>query len=66
MGLRVRKKKNTSGSFSIQIVDRTNRGYKVVETIGCSSDEAEIERLYLNAIARIDELSQNLFSTISR
>ncbi len=33
MGLRVRKKKNQSGSISVQIVDRTNRGYKVVETL---------------------------------
>ena len=36
MGLRVRKKKNQSGSISVQIVDGTNRGYKVVETLGCS------------------------------
>jgi len=64
MGLRVRKKKNRSGSVSIVIVDRTNRGYKVVETIGCSKDENKIEQLYQQALQRIDELEQNLFTII--
>ena len=62
MNLRVRKKRNASGSISVQILDRTNRGYKVVETIGCSSDNKDIEQFYEKAIHRINELSQNLFS----
>lgn len=62
MNLRVRKKKNASGSISIQILDRTNRGYKVVETIGCSYNEDEIEQFYEKALQRINELSQNLFA----
>ena len=62
MNLRVRKKKNASGSISIQILDRTNRGYKVVETIGCSSNEDEIKQFYEKALQRINELSQNLFA----
>ncbi|MCT7482746.1 IS1634 family transposase, partial [Aliarcobacter cryaerophilus] len=62
MSLRVRKKKNQSGSISVQIVDRTNRGYKVVETLGCSDDETEIDKLHQKAISRINDLSQNLFS----
>ena len=62
MGLRVRKKKNQSGSISVQIVDRTNRGYKVVETLGCSDDETEIDKLHQKAILRINDLFQNLFS----
>jgi hypothetical protein len=61
MNLRVRKKKNKSGSVSIVIVDRTNRGYKVVESLGSSKNELEIEALYQKALARIDELEQNLF-----
>ena len=61
MGLRVRKKKNKSGSISIVIVDRSNRGYKVVETIGCSKDEKEIEKFYQKALDRINELENNLF-----
>jgi hypothetical protein len=36
MYLHIRKKKNKSGSISIQIVDRKNRKYKVIETIGCA------------------------------
>jgi len=61
MGLRVRKKKNKSGSISIVIVDRSNRGYKVVETIGYSKDEKEIEKFYQKALDRINELENNLF-----
>jgi hypothetical protein len=61
MNLRVRKKKNKSGSISIVIVDRSNRGYKVVESLGSSKDKLEIEALYQKALRRIDELEQNLF-----
>jgi len=61
MGLRIRKKKNKSGSISIVIVDRSNRGYKVIETIGYSKDKDEIEALYQKALKRIDELEKNLF-----
>ena len=61
MGLRIRKKKNKSGSISIVIVDRSKRGYKVVETIGYSKDKDEIEALYQKALKRIDELEKNLF-----
>jgi len=60
MSYRVRKKKNTSGSISVQIIDRKNRAYKVVETIGCSKDELDIEVLYQKALKRIDELENNL------
>ncbi len=42
----VRKKKNKSGSVSVQIIDKDN-GYKVVRTIGASKDVHEIERLFL-------------------
>jgi len=60
MSLRVRKKRNASGSVSIHIVDRTNRGYKLVESLGSSKDEKEIEKLYQKALNRIDELENNL------
>lgn len=60
MSLKVRKKKNSSGSTSIHIVDRTNRGYKVIESLGSSSDENKIESLYNQALIRIDELEENL------
>ena len=60
MGLRVRKKRNASGSISIHIVDRTNRGYKVIESLGSSKDEKEIEQLYNQALQKIDQLENNL------
>jgi len=60
MRLRVRKKKNKSGSTSILIVDRSDRGYKVVENLGFSKDKDEIEKLYKRALQRIDELGRNL------
>ena len=41
----VRKKKNSSGSISIQIISKKNGKYKLVETIGCSKDKFEIEEL---------------------
>ncbi len=62
MGLRVRKKKNASGSISIQIVDRSSRGYKVIESVGFSKNEDKIEKLYKKALQRVDELEKNLFS----
>ena len=63
MGLRVRKKKNASGSISIHIVDRTDRGYRVIESLGSSKDEKEIEQLYNQALQKIDELENNLLHT---
>jgi transposase len=40
----VRKKKNASGSVSVQIVDKS-RGYRVFKTLGAASDPEEISRL---------------------
>jgi len=42
----VRKKRNKSGTVSVQIIDKT-KGYKVVRTIGTSANINEIERFYL-------------------
>ena len=42
----VRKKKNPSGVVSIQIIDKSKRTYRVVKTIGSSSDFSTIETLY--------------------
>ena len=38
----VRKKRNKSGSISVQIVDKSD-GYRVVKTVGASKVDAEIE-----------------------
>jgi hypothetical protein len=64
MGLSIRHKKNKSGTISVQIIDRANRGYKVIETIGCSNNEIEL-RLYNNiAQSRLKELNKKLYPTL--
>lgn len=40
----VRRKPNTSGSVSVQVVDKAN-GYRVVKTIGTARDPQHVERL---------------------
>ena len=43
----IRKKKNPSGVVSVQIIDKSRGKYKVLKTIGSSSDGLEIENLYI-------------------
>ena len=42
----VRKKKNKSGSTSIQVIDKSNGCYRVIKTIGSSTERKAIEELY--------------------
>lgn len=42
----VRRKKNPSGVISVQVIDKSQRAYKVIKTIGSSSDPVEVLRLY--------------------
>jgi hypothetical protein len=42
----IRKKKNSSGVVSVQVIDKSGGKYRVVKTVGSSSDAAEIEKLY--------------------
>ena len=42
----VRKKKNKSGVISIQIIDKSSGSYKMIKTIGSSSDPIEVEHLF--------------------
>lgn len=42
----VRKKRNKSGSISVHVIQKGN-GYKIVKTLGTSTDAAEIERLVI-------------------
>ncbi len=44
MGMFLRRKRNKSGSISIQIIDKSN-GYKVIQTLGSSRDFDVVERL---------------------
>jgi hypothetical protein len=52
----VRKKKNRSGSVSIQIIKKIDRINKVVKTIGSSADPAEIDLLYHKALYEMPRL----------
>lgn len=54
----VRKKNNKSGSVSIQIIDKSNGKYKVLKTVGSSSNEDEIEKLYEEAYKTIPALEK--------
>jgi transposase len=42
----IRKKKNPSGIISVQVIDKRGGKYKMVKTIGSSSDEKIIETMY--------------------
>lgn len=53
----VRKKKNKSGSISIQIISKIGRVNKLVKTVGSSKDINEIEILYNEALQLIPELT---------
>jgi hypothetical protein len=43
----VRKKKNKSGSISVQIIEKVGRINKLVQTVGSSKDETEINELFI-------------------
>ena len=42
----VRKKKNKSGVISIQVIDKSSGKYKLLKTIGSSSNSLEVEQLF--------------------
>lgn len=52
----VRKKKNKSGSVSVQIIQKLKGKYKVVRTLGSSTDPKEVEELYQQAQKSIPHL----------
>ena len=64
MSLHIREKKNKSGSVSVIIIDRNNRGYKVVETIGCAYNETDLEIFLDIAQARLKELNKKLYPSL--
>ncbi len=49
----IRKKRNKSGSVSVQIVDKSD-GYRVIKTVGSSKDEGTIDFFYRKAKRVID------------
>jgi transposase len=50
----IRKKKNPSGVVSIQVIDKSSGGYKLIKTIGSSSSSEDIERLYKEGLLFIE------------
>ncbi|MBR9775042.1 MAG: hypothetical protein GYB55_08530 [Cytophagales bacterium] len=52
----IRRKRNASGSFSVQIIQKVGRINKVVKTIGCSSDGSELDTMEREARSEIDRL----------
>jgi len=62
----VRKKKNKSGSFSVQILKKEGRKNKLVKTIGSSKDLSKVEELYQEALRLIPSLEhQQTFNFMS-
>lgn len=58
----LRKKKNKSGVISVQVIDKSSGKYKVIKTVGSSSNELEITQLietarhYINTFGGQTEL----------
>jgi hypothetical protein len=64
----VRKKKNPSGIISVQIIDKSFGKYRVLKTIGSSSDTSKVDDLYLQGkIWMNDHLGeQDIFEQASK
>jgi len=56
----IRKKKNLSGSVSVQIIEKTKDKYRVVETVGCTRDYAELEKLSQRAERVLSKLRKQI------
>jgi transposase len=63
----IRKKKNKSGSVSIQIISKDGGKYKVVKSIGSGKTDAEIDYLYRRALQEISSMKgqQALFTSVT-
>jgi len=53
----IREKRNSSGSVSVQIISKSSGKYKVVKTIGSSSNEQEILKLVYLGKQEIERIS---------
>lgn len=53
----IRKKKNKSGSISVQIISKPRGKYKVIKTIGCGKTEQEVQKLYYLGKQELERLS---------
>ena len=55
----MRKKKNKSGTISIQIINKNRGKYKVLKTIGCANTNREEELMILLAKTEMEKISGN-------
>lgn len=55
----MRKKKNKSGTISIQIINKNRGKYKVLKTIGCANTNREEELMTLLAKTEMEKISGN-------
>ena len=53
----IRKKRNSSGSTSVQFLEKVDRKNKLIKTIGSSKEKNEIEILYQEALKLIPQLT---------
>ena len=53
----IRQLKNRSGRISVQIISKTRGKYKVIKTIGCSSNEQELQKMIYLGKQEIERLS---------
>jgi len=65
LGMFVRKKRNKSGTTSVQIILKDRGRYKVVKTIGCSDDVEQVQKLIFLGKQEIERLSlqKHLFAS---
>lgn len=54
----IRKKKNKSGSASIQIIDKSSGKYKVIKTVGCADNKQQEKDLIEQAYELFPTLTQ--------
>ena len=54
----VRKKRNKSGSISIQIIEKIGRKNRLIQTVGSARDKQKIEALYRKALHMLPELEK--------
>ena len=52
----IRQKKNKSGSVSVQLISKSSGKYKLVKTVGSSSDEQQIAILLEKAKQEIHKI----------
>ncbi len=62
----VRKKKNSSGSVSVQIISKSSGKYKVLKTIGCGKSDQEVQKLIYLAKQELNRLSDQLELFVSK